>query len=94
MPSIFHSDVFVGALAALPSLKGLKSLSVNNACMGELTAAAVSDVVGLRYLRLKDPNRAILQLLPDWVKRLRGTLDEIHLEVRVGSIPMVMLPYL
>lgn len=46
-----------------------------------MSAPVLSQIVGLESLTVVDPNRAILDLLPNWLSRLSGTLRELHLLV-------------
>lgn len=78
--------LFVELLRLLQSLQNLRTLKVNSTCTDSLSASALSQIVGLRSLTVIDPNRAILDLFPDWLSRLHGTLRELHLLENCGSI--------
>lgn len=74
--------LFVGSLRLLRDSPDLRILRVNAACADGISAPVLSGIVRLRSLTLIDPNRAILDLLPDWLSRLSGTLRKLHLLVR------------
>ena len=73
--------LFVEPLRLLQNSPELRTLKVNTACIAGVSALVLSRIVGLRCLTVADPNRAILDLLPDWLSRLSGTLCELHLLV-------------
>lgn len=62
----------------------LRTLRVGAACTAGVSAPVLSKITGLRSLAVVDPNRAILDLLPDWLSRLSGTLRKLHLLVSVS----------
>ena len=74
-------DLFVEPLRLLRDSPDLRTLEVNAACTGSASAPVLSKIVGLGSLTLIDPNREILNFLPDWLSRLSGTLCELHLLV-------------
>jgi len=77
-------DLFVEPLRLLRDSRDLRTLEVNAACTGSTSAPVLSEIVGLKSLTLIDPNREILNLLPDWLSRLSGTLCELHLLVSLS----------
>jgi hypothetical protein len=79
-------DLFVEPLRLLQNSPELRTLKVNATCTTGISAPVLSKIVGLQSLAVIDPNRAILDLLPDWLSRLSGTLRELHLLVSVPSI--------
>lgn len=85
IPTHAPEGLFTEPLRLLRGLPDLRTLKVNSACADALSAAALSRVVGLKSLTLVDPNRAILDLLPDWLSRLSNTLHQLHL--LVSTIP-------
>ena len=76
--------LFVEPLRLLQISPELRTLKVNTACTAGISAPVLSKIVGLQSLAVIDPNRAILDLLPDWLSRLSGTLCELHLLVSVS----------
>lgn len=74
-------DLFVEPLRLLQDSPDLQILKVNTACTDRLSTPVLSKIVGLRSLTVIDPNRAILDSLPDWLSQLSGTLRELHLLV-------------
>ena len=77
-------DLFVESLRLLRGSPELRVLKVNTACTDGVSAPVLSEIVGLGSLTVIDPNRAILDLLPDWLSRLSGTLCELHLLVSLS----------
>ena len=75
--------LFVEPLRLLRGLSNIRTLKVNLACTDAISASVLSQIVGLQSLTIVDPNRAILDLIPDWLSRLSGTLHELHLLVSV-----------
>ncbi|KAF8797659.1 hypothetical protein BYT27DRAFT_6926094 [Phlegmacium glaucopus] len=59
---------------------------MNASCTGDAKAPALVELCGLKKLTLYSPGRAILQLLPDWLRSLSGTLQELHLKGNCGSV--------
>jgi hypothetical protein len=80
-PLTFHEDLFAQTLRILPDLRSLTDLTVNQSCTSDLLVPKLVEVNGLKKLTLFNPGRAILQLLPDWLRRLSPTLTELHLKV-------------
>ncbi|KIM41940.1 hypothetical protein M413DRAFT_445142 [Hebeloma cylindrosporum] len=87
-PITYHEDLFVQVLHhdILSNLRSLTDLTVNKSCMDEGVVQNLVAVNGLKRLTLFDPGRAILQLLPDWLRRLSPTLTELHLKNNCGSV--------
>lgn len=56
-------------------------LTVGRACCDEDVSPLLTQLSGLNALTIHDPTRAILQLLPDWLIRLQGTLSRLALQV-------------
>lgn len=73
--------LFAEPLRLLQNLPTLRTLKVNSASTDVISAPVLSQIVGLESLTVIDPNRAVLDLLPDWLSRLSGTLRELHLLV-------------
>jgi hypothetical protein len=86
LPAQAPEDLFVEPLRLLKNSPDLLNLTVNAASSDTLSAPILSQIVGLGSLTLVDPNRAILDLLPDWLSRLSGTLQELHLLVSVSPL--------
>jgi hypothetical protein len=80
-PQTYHEDLFRESLIALRDLRSLTEIAVNTSCTDDAKASALVGLCGLKKLTLCNPSRAILQLLPDWLRRLSGTLQELHLKV-------------
>ena len=80
-PQTYHEDLFRESLIALRDLRSLTEIAVNASCTDDAKAPALVELCGLKKLTLDNPNRAILQLLPEWLRRLSGTLQELHLKV-------------
>ena len=83
-------DLFVEPLRLLQNSPELRTLNVNAACTAGISAPVLSKIVELQSLAVIDPNRAILDLLPDWLSRLSGTLRELRLLV---SVPICVDTY-
>ena len=81
-PTTFPTGCFTDTLRALSMCLSLQRLTVNSSCTDEVGSSALVTIGGLKYLALMDPTRAILNILPDWLSRLSGSLTELHLEVR------------
>lgn len=62
-------------------LPQLRELTVNSSCTDEVRAPILVQINELQKLTLRDPSRAILQILPDWLGRLSKSLTELHLRV-------------
>lgn len=80
-PQTYHEDLFQESLIALRDLRALTEIAVNESCTDDAKAPVLVELCGLKKLTLNSPSRAILQLLPDWLRRLSGTLQELHLTV-------------
>lgn len=80
-PVTFHENLFAQTLHIVPNLHSLTDLTVNQSCMGDGLVHKLVGVNGLKKLTLFNPGRAILELLPDWLRRLFPTLTELHLKV-------------
>jgi hypothetical protein len=81
VPVTFHENLFAQTLPILPDLRSLTDLTVNQSCMGDGLVQKLVGVNGLKKLTLFNPGRAILELLPNWLRRLSPTLTELHLKV-------------
>ena len=81
VPLTFHEDLFVQTIRILPDLRSLTDLTVNQSCTSDAVVQKLVGVNGLKRLTLFNPGRAILQLLPDWLRRLAPALTELHLKV-------------
>jgi hypothetical protein len=79
-PDQSRDDLFTPILEELVNRPSLVKLHVNSACTDEINAPLLSKIGGLVSLGLEGPNRAILQLLLDWIGRLTS-LQELHLTV-------------
>ena len=87
VPATFHEDVFIDSLKLLPNFgSSLRELALNSSCTSdEEKVSLFMDVKGLSKLALYSPGRAVLQPLPDWLKKNADTLTELHLLVRLKS---------
>lgn len=65
----------------------LQELAVNASCTDEINAPILAQISGLSILSIYSPTRAILDLLPDWLRRLSDSLTELHLKVRTLGFP-------
>ncbi|KAF5347298.1 hypothetical protein D9756_009891 [Leucocoprinus leucothites] len=63
----------------------LRELVVNTSCTDGNNAPILTQITGLSELSIHSPTRAILDLLPDWLRRLSDSLIELHLKVRFVS---------
>ena len=89
-PQTYHEDLFRESLIALRDLRSLTEITVNASCTDEAKASVLAELYGLKKLTLDSPSRAILQLLPDWLRRLSGTLQELHLKVNCSPRSMFL----
>lgn len=80
-PIQFHEDIFADVLPALKHLPSLRNVTVNRSCTEETYAPILATIEGLSHLTVMDPSRAILNLFPEWLRRLSRTLTELHLIV-------------
>lgn len=64
----------------------LQELAVNASCTDEINAPILAQISGLSILSIYSPTRAILDLLPDWLRRLSDSLTELHLKDNCGSV--------
>lgn len=80
-PLTYHEDLFEESLIALRDLRSLTQITMNASCTQDAKAPTLIALGRLKKLTLHNPGRAILQLLPDWLQRLSGTLQELHLKV-------------
>lgn len=85
LPRTFHEDMFTDFIHELSSCSFLRDLSVNSACTNETTTSKLIMISNLEKLTIMDSTRAILNVLPDWLGRLSGTLAELHLKVSLLS---------
>lgn len=81
-PRSYPSDLLTVALPQFLHCAHLKTLSVDRACYDGEGSTLLSHISGLETLILYGTNRAILQLLPDWLDRLKKTLRIFALRVR------------
>ena len=86
VPMTYHEELFMSTLPILVDMNALNEVKVNASCFDEPRAPNLVKLGNLRKLTLISPGRAILQLLPDWLNRLSGTLVELHLRVRHSFI--------
>ncbi|KAF4588623.1 hypothetical protein EYR40_010176 [Pleurotus pulmonarius] len=97
-PASHCPDTFTEALVQLQGLPCLEEVEVNASCADEQRALLLAGIPHLTKLTLRDPPRAILQLLPEWLGLLKGSLLYFHLKGNCGSItPGVLrslIPYL
>ncbi|KAF9502122.1 hypothetical protein BDN71DRAFT_1378820 [Pleurotus eryngii] len=97
-PASHCPNTFTEALLQLQGLPCLEELEVNSSCADERRAPLLVGIPRLTKLTLRDPPRAILQLLPEWLPRLKESLLCFHLKGNCGSItPGVLrslIPYL
>lgn len=84
-PATYHVELFTAPLGVLLNSRALTVLTANAACADDAHAPQLVQLGGLRALTLVSPGRAVLELLPDWLARLAGTLEELHLKVRLGQ---------
>ncbi|KAF9649725.1 hypothetical protein BDM02DRAFT_3094307 [Thelephora ganbajun] len=78
--------LFVEPLRLLQNSPNLRTLRVDAICTDAISAPVLSEITGLGSLTVIDPNRALLDLLPDWLSRLSDTLRELRLLDNCGSI--------
>ena len=83
----YHEELFMSTLSILVDMNALSEVEVNASCFDEPRASNLVKLGNLRKLTLISPGRAILQLLPDWLSRLSGTLAELHLRVSSPWFP-------
>lgn len=103
MAVAFHPNTFTGTLQRLVSLNThpssetspcrsgtpyLQELTVNACCTNENNAPILAQISGLSRLSIHSPTRAILDLLPGWLRRLSDTLKELHLKVCTVGFPV------
>lgn len=69
-------------LQHLPTCAFLRDLTVNASCTDEIRAPILTRIESLEKLTIYNPSRAVLELLPEWLRRLSGTLLGFHLKVR------------
>lgn len=81
IPSTSHEDIFVQSFSVLKNTVHLTELAVNLACMNDSTVPMLTELERIRNLTLYGPGRTILNLLPDWLRRLSKTLTGLHLKV-------------
>jgi hypothetical protein len=82
-PRIYHGETFTPTLETLKDMPTLKDLAINSSCTDAPRAPLITQIRGLTRLELRDPTRAILELLPDWLNHLSETLKELHLKVNL-----------
>ncbi len=80
-PQQYHDDTFNSTLLLLLSLPRLQHLSVNPSCSGDGHVATLTQLRNLQSLTIQSPTRAVLQILPDWLRELKPTLRTLHLTV-------------
>jgi len=66
----------------------LQELAVNASCTNENNAPILAQISGLSKLSIYSPTRAILDLLPGWLRRLSDSLTELHLKVCTLGFPV------
>lgn len=66
----------------------LRELAVNASCTNENNAPILAQISGLSKLSIYSPTRAILDLLPGWLRRLSDSLRELHLKVGTLGFPI------
>lgn len=86
-----ETSAFIKIIGAIPET--LEELSVNSISLTDdpptdagnetipIRSTVLTKIEGLRKLTLADPNRAVLQVLPDWLEKLSKSLVELHLKV-------------
>lgn len=84
LPMQGPEGLFVEPLRLLQHLPKLRTLKVNSTCTDAISALVLSQIVGLWSLTVVDPSRAMLDLLPDWLSQLSGTLRQLHLLVSLS----------
>ncbi|KAI0920231.1 hypothetical protein AcV5_010030 [Taiwanofungus camphoratus] len=85
-PKHYYEDLFTTVLQHLPTCAFLRDLTVNASCTDEIRAPILTRIEGLEKLTIYNPSRAVLELLPEWLRRLSGTLLGFHLRDNCGSI--------
>ena len=80
-PRQYHDDTLNDTLPLLLSLPLLRCLSVNPSCTGDSHAATLAQLRNLQSLTIQSPTRAVLQILPDWLRELKTTLRTFRLTV-------------
>jgi len=66
----------------------LQEIAVNASCTNENNAPILAQISGLSKLSIYSPTRAILDLLPGWLRRLSDSLRELHLKVCTFGFPV------
>lgn len=83
-PTECHKEVFTGSLVALATLRHLQHLTIDWNCCNEASqCASLGELRGLQSLIVIDPTRALLNMLPDWLSQLKGTLTRFSMQVCV-----------
>ncbi|KAG9217720.1 hypothetical protein CCMSSC00406_0003591 [Pleurotus cornucopiae] len=85
-PASYCPNTFTEALIKLQGLPYLEEVEVNASCADEQRAPLLAGIPRLTKLTLRDPPRAILQLLPEWLRLLKESLLCFHLKGNCGSI--------
>lgn len=70
----------------------LRELVVNPSCTDAVRAPILYQLTGLSKLTILSPTRAVLELLPDWLRRLSDTLTELHLRVSYFPTSLFLFP--
>ncbi|CAL1696514.1 unnamed protein product [Somion occarium] len=82
-----YPDVLITqTLDSLPLCDSLRSLTVGSPCCSEDAAPLLVQVESLESLTIENPSRAILNIMPDWLNRLSGTLTTLRFRENCGSI--------
>ncbi|KAJ7065036.1 hypothetical protein C8F01DRAFT_1129199, partial [Mycena amicta] len=85
LPDIYPDDFFTEIIHQGLDLPLLTTLRVNSSCMSEGDSAILARFDRLRILELRNPTRAILNILPEWLAKMGG-LNELHLTSNCGSV--------
>ncbi|KAJ3482735.1 hypothetical protein NLI96_g6777 [Meripilus lineatus] len=85
-PSTYPSDLVETIIPQISKCSHLRELTVGSLCGSDENAHLLVQILGLESLTIQDPKSAILQLLPEWLDRLKGTLISLGLQNNCGSV--------
>ncbi|THV03494.1 hypothetical protein K435DRAFT_962380 [Dendrothele bispora CBS 962.96] len=81
-----YIETFTEPLRLLPELSSLDAVNVGGDWLDEKRAHLLTELKRLRKVSIISPSRAMLDLLPGWLKELKDDLMELHLLNDCGSI--------
>jgi len=91
-----HTDdvgSLIDILRVLGNRPSLMRLNVDSDCIDEHNAPILANIDGLHELGLSNPNRAILNILPEWLGRLSKSLIALHFTVRFQTLHQNLVVY-